>query len=305
MIPVGEPHPEVPQRAGVTYVLFDSTSGIIDSKTKVIYAGVSGKGIYRTTDGGTTWHLLNGGPSSDLIPQQGAIASKGELITSFYKQEKDPQGAVWKFNSSGWQDITPEKGKNYSAIAVDPNKPDTLFVVTYPLSPEGIYRSENGGANWVTLNNTLNKVSWWPDWSFWTLSGGIAVSPSHPGQVWLTNGIGVWRTEDGYANKVKWSSVVSGIEETVTFDAISTPNGASFISAIADFDGFRHESLDAFPNKTHGNGGFNTTTSLAYSSGYSNFVVSVGANHHDPNLLTVAATPTLWFPLEPTIMTLK
>jgi hypothetical protein len=153
------------------------------------------------------------------------------------------------------------------------------------MTPTAIYRSDNGGANWVTLNNTLNKVPWWPDWSFWTISGGIAVSPFHPGQVWLTNGIGVWKTEDVYSNNVKWSSIVNGIEETVTFDAISTPNGASLITAIADFDGFRHDSLDAFPRHSHGKGVFVTTTSLAYSSGNPNFVVSVGASHHDPKVM--------------------
>jgi photosystem II stability/assembly factor-like uncharacterized protein len=282
MVPLGEPHPEVPQRAGVTYVVFDSSSGTIDGNTKIIYAGVSGKGIYRTTDAGTTWQLLSAGPATELVPQQGVVTSKGELITTFYKQEKDPQGAIWKFNQAGWQDITPKNGKNYSAVAVDPNKPDTIFVVTYPMSPTGIYRSDNGGANWIKLNNTVDKLSWWPDWSFWSLTGGIAVSPFHPGQVWLTNGIGVWKTEDGYGNQVKWSPTVNGIEETVTFDAISTPNGASLISAIADFDGFRHDSLDSFPLHTHGNGVFNTTTSIAYSSGNPNFVVSVGASHHEP-----------------------
>ncbi|MEW6491817.1 MAG: hypothetical protein AB1589_04600 [Cyanobacteriota bacterium] len=285
ILPIGEPHPEVTQRAGVTYVSFDSSSGTINGKTKIIYAGVSGKGVYRTTDAGTTWQLLNGGPATELVPQQGVVTSKGELITTFYKQEKDPQGAVWKFNQAGWQDITPKNGKNYSALAVDPNKPDTIFVVTYPMSPTGIYRSDNGGANWIKLNNTVDKLSWWPGWSFWSLTGGIAVSPFHPGQVWLTNGIGVWKTEDGYGNKVKWSATVNGIEETVTFDAISPPGEASLITAIADFDGFRHDSLDAFPRHSHGKGVFVTTTSLAYSSGNSNFVVSVGASHHDPKVM--------------------
>jgi photosystem II stability/assembly factor-like uncharacterized protein len=282
LVPVGERHSETSQQAGVSYVVFDPSSGTADGKTRGIYAGVSGKGIYHTNDGGITWQLLKGGPDRDLVPQQGVVTSKGELITTFYRHKDDPRGAVWKFNKSRWQDITPEKGKNYSAVAIDPNKPDTIFVVTYPMTPEGIYRSDNGGTNWITLKNTLDKVSWWPDWSFWTLSGGIAVSPFHPGQVWLTNGIGAWKTDNAYSENVKWSSIVNGIEETVTFDAISTPNGANLITAIADFDGFRHDSLDSFPLHSHGNGVFNTTTSLAYSSGNSNFVVSVGANHHEP-----------------------
>ncbi|MGQ4648010.1 WD40/YVTN/BNR-like repeat-containing protein [Lyngbya aestuarii] len=282
MVPLGEPHPETDRRAGVTYAVFDPSLGTVDGKTKVIYAGVSGKGIYRTTDAGTTWQLLSGGPSTDLVPQQGALTKNGELITTFYRQQDDSRGGVWKFARDSWQNITPEQGKNYSAVAVDPNKPDTIFVVTYPMTPNGVYRSDNGGANWVSLKNRLDKLPWWPSWSFWSLSGGIAVSPFHPGQVWLTNGIGVWQTENGYDNQVKWSAAVNGIEETVTFDAISTPDGASLITAIADFDGFRHESLSSFPKKSHENEVFNTTTSIAYSSKNPNFVVSVGASHHEP-----------------------
>ena len=278
-VPVGEPHPETDKRAGVTYVVFDPSSGNIDGKTKLIYAGVSGKGIYHSRDAGTTWQLLKASP---LVPQQGIVTSKGELITTFYKQEKDPRGAVWKYSSQGWQDITPKQGNNYCAIAVDPNKPNTIFTITYPMSPDGIYRSDNGGANWVILKNTLNKLPWYPDWSFWSLSGAIAVSPFQPGQVWLTNGIGIWKTENASNNAVTWSATVNGIEETVTFDAISTPNGANFISAIADFDGFRHESLDSIPLNRHGKE-FITTTSVAYSSGNPNFIVSVGANHHEQN----------------------
>lgn len=282
IIPLGEPNSETPHRAGVSYVVFDSLSGIKNGRTQVIYVGVSGSGIYRTTDGGATWQSLEKGPSKDLVPQSGVITNKGELITTFYQQEKNPRGAVWKFNQAGWQEITPKRGKNYSAVAIDPNKPDTIFVVTYPMTPTSIYRSDNGGKSWMSLENILNKLSWWPDWSFWTLSGSIAVSPTHPGQVWLTNGIGIWTTDNGYKQKVQWLATVNGLEITVPFDAISTPGQANLITAIADFDGFRHESVNSCPNKTHGNGIFNTTTSIAYSSGNPKFVVSVGANHHNP-----------------------
>lgn len=281
LVPTGNSHPETNQLAGITYVVFDANSGTINGKTKVIYAGVSGEGIYRSNDAGTTWELLTNGPAKDLVPQQAVVNNQGELITSFYGIKNKLDGGVWKFTPSGWQDITPKKERNYSAITVDPNKPNTIFVVTYPMTPEDIYRSDDGGKTWVVLKNTLNGINWWPNWSFYTLTGGIAISRSHPEQIWLTNGIGVWQTENANQQNVKWSAAVNGIEETVSFDAISTPKGASLITAIADFDGFRHDCLNAIPIKSHGNGIFNTTTSLAYSSNNPNFIVSVGANHHE------------------------
>ncbi len=282
MVPLGEPHPESQQRAGVTYVTFDPHSSAIAGKTTTIYAGVSGRGIYRTINGGTTWELLTNGPSTDLVPQQGAVNTNQELIATFYKNQKDPGGAVWKFSPTGWQNITPEPGKNYAGVTVDPNNPNSIFVLTYPMTPKQIYRSEDGGASWVSLNNQLDKLSWWPKWSFWTLSGGIALSPLDGGdRVWLTNGIGVWKTDNKGDATVNWSATVNGLEETVTFDAVSTPNGASLITAIADFDGFRHDSLSDFPQSNHGKEVFNTTTSIDYSSGNPNFIVSVGATQHN------------------------
>lgn len=284
LVPKGEAHPETKHRAGITYVTFDPLSGTINGKTKVIYAGVAGHGIYQTTDAGKNWHFLPQGASPDLIPQQGVVNSRGELITTFYRHKDNPGGGVWKFSRQGWQDITPKKGKNYSAVAVAPHQPQQLFAVTYPLSPQGIYRSEDGGKNWISVKNKLDKLPWHPNWLIWGLSGTITVSPFHPQQVWLTTGVGVWKTESAEEKKITWLATVKGMEETVTFDAISTPTGANLVTAIADFDGFRHSSLSSFPPQTHGKGTFNTTTSIAYSYGNPNFLVSVGANQHKPKV---------------------
>ncbi|MGB3188505.1 MAG: hypothetical protein WBB43_03630 [Limnoraphis sp.] len=281
LVPIGQPNPETDKKAGVTYVVFDDSSGLKGNRTKVIYVGVSGEGIYRTTDGGETWQHLHGGPPKELIPQQAAVNSNGELITTLYRSKDDPRGGVWKFTQTGWQDITPKLDRNYSAIAIDPNQSNRIFVVTYPMTPDDIYRSDDGGQTWVTLQNKLNRLSWWPEWIFYTLTGNIAVSPFDSSQVWLTNGIGIWKTENGNDRRVTWSATVDGLEETVTFDAISTPGEASLITAIADFDGFRHESLCSVPQRNHSKGNFTTTTSLAYSSSDPNFVVSVGGSQNN------------------------
>lgn len=280
LIPIGQPNSETDKKAGVTYVVFDDSSNLIDNRTKVIYAGISGEGIYRTTDGGDTWQYLQDGPPKELIPQQAAVNSNGELITTLYRSKGDPRGGVWKFTQTGWQDITPKSDRNYSAIALDPNQTNRIFVVTYPMNPQGIYRSNDGGKTWTSLNNNFRGLSWWPTWVSYGLVGGIAVSPFDSSQVWLTTGIGIWKTENGNDRSVNWSATVNGIEETVTFDAISTPGEDSLITAIADFDGFRHDNLCSVPPKNHSNGNFTTTTSLAYSSDNPNFIVSVGGNQN-------------------------
>ena len=108
----------------------------------------------------------------------------------------------------------------------------------------------------------------------------VKVDSNSSDRVWLANGLSVWNTEDALANNSKWSARIDGIEESVAFDAVSTPGGA-LITAIADFDGFRHTDIHATPNKNHSDGEFSTTTSISYSPGNPDFLVRASSNHHD------------------------
>ncbi|GAB4524385.1 MAG: hypothetical protein Tsb0014_02800 [Pleurocapsa sp.] len=274
-IPVGESFGATNNLAGVTFIEFDKSS------PGVAYVGVSGKGVYRTTNGGNNWQSL-GGLSNSLVPQQGEVNGDGELIVTLY-DPRGSNGGVQKFNGSGWENVTPKNNQNYAGLTVSENNPDIMYTVSYPMSPNDIYRSTDGGDTWQALNNQQQEAGWYPDWNFWTLSGDLAVNPDNSNQLWLTNGFGIWKAEDALANRTNWSVQVNGVEETVPFDGVSTPGGANFISAIADFDGFRHTNVNAMPVRNHSNGQFSTTTSINYSANNPNFLVRASANHHDPS----------------------
>ena len=269
-VPLGETWGETKNLAGVTFVEFDPSS------PGVTYVGVAGKGVYRTTNGGNSWQSLPM-ESNSFIPQQGEVNADGELVvTVFDRQNSSNKGGIWKFDGSTWSNVTPKTGKKYAGLTVNDSDPNTLFAVTYPMTPNDIYRSTDGGDSWTSLKSQSQGLDWYPDWNFYTLSGDLAVNPTNPRQVWLTNGFGIWQTEQGQQNQLTWSAEVEGLEETVPFDAVSTPGGANLITAIADFDGFRHTDVTATPSKNHSNGQFSTTTSITYSAGNPNFVVRVG-----------------------------
>ena len=275
VVPIGKSFGTENNQAGVTFIEFDP------SAPGIAYVGVSGEGVYQTTDGGNNWQSLDG-ISESLIPQQGEVNGDGELVvTLFDPQEASNNGGVWIFNGSSWSDFTPKNGQNYAGLTVSESDPNTLFTVSYPMTPNDIYRSNDGGKTWAALNNQQQGVEWYPDWSFWTLSGDLAVDPSNSDRVWLANGISVWKTEEAQASNSNWSTKVDGIEETVAFDAVSTPGGASLITAIADFDGFRHTDVNATPSKNHSDRNFSTTTSISYSAQDPNFLVRASSNHHD------------------------
>ncbi|MGL5135307.1 MAG: WD40/YVTN/BNR-like repeat-containing protein, partial [Planktothrix sp.] len=98
-VPIGEAHPETNQKAGVSFVTFDPTSETLEGNTKIIYVGVAGQGVYHTQNAGQTWELLKHDFDVQLVPQQGVINSKGELIVTFYHSQKQPQGKVLKYTN--------------------------------------------------------------------------------------------------------------------------------------------------------------------------------------------------------------
>lgn len=268
---------------GIAFVVFDRRSDQGDrpatKSSQVLYTGVMGSGVYRSEDGGKSWSLLASGPDPSQNPQQAVVASDGTLYVTFFTSPSNPQGSVWKYQSGKWTQITPETGRNYSAIAGDAHDPNTLMVATYPFSPEGLYRSTDGGDHWQTVKLNVEAVKWWPDWHLYTLMGGLAINPDRPKQVWLTTGFGVMQTEDITARPSNWCTRMDNLEELVVFVVKSppVPNGAVF-SGVADMHGFRHESLSTIPNQNYENGKFGDTTGIDFSEADPNIVVRVGSS---------------------------
>ena len=268
----------------IAFVLFDRQSDRIDihgvKRSQVMYVGVMGSGVYRSKDSGKSWMLLANGPDRGQKPQQAVMTADGSLYVTFFSSSSQPQGSVWKYQSEIWTQITPKSDQNYSAIAADPHNPNTVMVATYPLSPEGLYRTTDGGISWETIKLDVKTVSWWPKWHLYTLMGGIAINPQQPKQVWLTTGFGIMRTEDITSQPSKWCTAMNNLEELVVFVIKSPPvlGGAQLLSGVADMDGFRHESLAMIPRQTYDNGKFGDTTGLDFAEANPNIIVRVGSS---------------------------
>ncbi len=143
-----------------------------------------------------------------------------------------------------------------------------------------IYHSTDGGANWVqsfaynvtTVTMDENGIGWMNNSSIhW--SGSVAIDPFNPKRVFVSSGNGVFRTEDitaytleespwlhsgsrvydawgAVTNNQVWKVSSHGIEETVPEEIVSIPGGP-LISVLADYDGFRHDSVSKYPSTRH------------------------------------------------------
>lgn len=129
-----------------------------------LYAATRKKGIQCRVLGETNWEtvLANGigGGISDLATDL-EINTNGEIFASFGNFSN---GSVWKssinINPIGslntWVNISPNDQHGRIEIAISPSNPNRVYLVAQSSANnndvDGIYRSDNGGATWTTLN---------------------------------------------------------------------------------------------------------------------------------------------------------
>ncbi len=139
-----------------------------------VYAGVEDAALFRSTDGGKTWHELAGlrghGTGPKWSPGAGgmglhtivldptnpkrmyiAISAAGAFRT-------DDGGKTWKAINRGLKspylpEPTPEVGFCVHRIAMHPSRPDVVFMQLH--QGGGVYRSDNAGDSWQEVNGNL------------------------------------------------------------------------------------------------------------------------------------------------------
>lgn len=252
-------------RDGVVFVLFDPRSGAAGQPSRTVFAGVSvaGRpGLYRSDDGGTSWHAPPGQPAVHR-PNHGVLAPDGVLYVS-YGSDPGPTpmtgGAVWRHDTrrGDWREITPDRPTDarrfgYAAVAVDPRDPRRLIASSFR-RPEGeeLFRSADGGETWrpvfgagAVFDHGLapytrdTHLHWLFD---------IEIDPSDPDHAMFTTGYGGWETHDlsnaDTGRPTHWKLLSPGIEETVALALHSPTRGVPLVSAIGDYSGFVHHDLE-------------------------------------------------------------
>lgn len=284
-IPVGS-------AGGVIFVVFDPSSGNGSTNSQKIYVGVHGHGVYQSINGGSSWTLLSNGPPTTANPCRAAIANNGTLyITYASTDNNNASGFVYKYTGSGsLLNVTPatKSGEGFWGISVDRN--NSNIVSTFQWNPEntnGIHRSTNGGSSWTPLgfSRPANRTepTWYPTWSGWTWSAAMIVDPSDNKRVWLSNGFGVYRTDDINSTSPMWTAKMENLEELVV-NIVSCPpveGGADVLAGFADKQGVRVVNKDVVPSISFEQNAFGICTGIAYCEADPNFVVTVGGDQNN------------------------
>ena len=271
---------------GISLVLLDRGN---------IYVGVSrfGENMYMSADGGETFRAMAGSPQK-LMPHR-AVVADGKLVVTFAKgagphadKAKDEgleEGGVWQYDvaSGKWADISPPLNAAYAGITVDARNAQRMVVSTishYDMRGgigDQFYETLDGGRSWNSIvahgvQIDANGVSWIAgSFIHWTAS--IEFDPFDSQRLMVVSGNGVFASTDIHADKPVWKFDDIGLEESVPLNLVSIPGGP-VISAIGDYDGFRHTDVTHYaPIHTPTMG---TTWGLDYAVQNPNVVVRAG-----------------------------
>jgi hypothetical protein len=247
----------------VNFVLFDPSSGSSGNATQRIFAGVvntNGQSLYRSDNGGISWTVVPGQPSS-VMGIRAIIADTLLYITTANYQGPNnaTAGSIWKYGipSGVWTNISPSSGSyGFSGISVYPKNPNILIVSTLDrwVQHDEIYMSTNGGTSWsVRLAGATLDYSYAPYTAgdikpHWIAA--LAMDPFDSSKVMFGTGYGIWATDDVCSTAPMWYFKDQNLEETVPMQIINPPY-THVISAMGDYDGFRHDSLDVSPQNRH------------------------------------------------------
>jgi hypothetical protein len=308
--------------AGVAFVAFYKPSGRKGSPTKTIFAGVSTgtatATLYKSTDGGTTWAPVVGGPASGEMPQRGLIAPDGNLYIT-YGNNIGPNGMtagqVWKYNIglNTWTNITPTDPYNYpsgfSGLSIDPAKPGTVVVMTMDhwWPSDTMYRTTNGGTSWVDVGTSAVRDASLSPWITEGQSeaafgnwGEVVIDPFDSAHAMYGFGGGIWESGDLTAadsgKATHWSVGANGVEETAVLALISPTAGAHLVSGLGDVCGFVHTSLSTAPTQQTNNPICANGTGLDFAKNLPTKIVRVGTGGN--NVFGTVSTDggTTWTP---------
>ena len=246
------------------------------SNTSTLYTATD-KGLYKSTDGGTSWTAKNNGLPlypGETVPNIRRIVINPHnpdmlYVTVETKPNTEPwQGGVYKSTDGGESWIAkcnglreyvgrpedhPMQTSNYREIVIDPDNPETLYVGDFAWGDFGIYKTTDGGDNWV---HTTIRTG--PDKNMslgWLELAGLpvdclAIDPSDPNRLYFGTGMTLFKTNDGgdswsqaYTKETesgKWQSI--GLETTTMLDiAIDRTNPDNIYLGYGDIGFLKSE----------------------------------------------------------------
>ncbi len=248
-----------------------------------VYVATSAKGVVNVHAANVSddkFSALSADLPTDVFPSRINLDANGDLLISYIAglAFNGTSGGAYRYSpKTGKVTQLLESTRGFGSVWADPANPDHLIAGTCGKWEDQLweawtdehgacwgdqyYRSLDGGKTWENI--TPGKQNGWggPLVAEYLKDGGltwisekaihwsgtVVTDPRNPDRMFITSGNGVFICENLWstdAEKIpKFTFHPNGIEEVVALDFASTPDGLN-LSAIGDYDGFRHTAVD-------------------------------------------------------------
>lgn len=221
------------------------------SNSSVLYAGTQGAGVFKTTNGGTSWVKANSGISTYTVNALAINLDDNDII---YAGVQGQQG-VYKSTDGGSTWTAANKNikanSNVLALAINPGNSALVYAATQTLNTTNgvLYKSSDSGATWTAVLTQTNN---------WINS--LAVNPNKPYIILAASQNNGPYYATAYGNEGDWkkASISGGDWETGMWVGIDSEVGVSrayFVSQTNDL----YRSVDDGKTWVHEYGGPGTT----------------------------------------------
>jgi photosystem II stability/assembly factor-like uncharacterized protein len=141
----------------------DAVSGVT-SQPNVYYFGATGGGVWKTTDGGSSWLPISDGQFKTGSVGAIGVSESDPNIIYVGMGEPDIRGnashgdGVYKSTDAGktWKNVGLEDTLHIGAVRVHPKNPDIVYVAAMghlwgPNEQRGVFRTTDGGKTWKQI----------------------------------------------------------------------------------------------------------------------------------------------------------
>jgi len=243
----------------------------------VAFGNFSRDGIYKTTNGGTTFARLTGGfPTGGYFRISMGISksSPGTLYAVLTDSVSYGTHSILKTTDGGanWTNVTKpndvilggthlgSQGWYNNVVAVHPTDPNTVFI-------GGInsFRSTNAGANWT------QTTSGYPSGLPYTHvdQHAIAIDPSNPLVMYFGNDGGMYKSSDGGVN---YAAINSGLAVTQFYAGAAHPSAEIYYGGTQDNGTLKSGSLPSWSVALSGDGGATAVDFTTPATVYTEYV---------------------------------
>lgn len=261
--------PEAVKDLSPLFVYTDGIEKMPDGRSKEIYMSFFTGGLYKSEDAGASFTKVQGSPVS---PMRMTYSDGGHWVSAYGKSDRTMIGGFFRLEDGKWIDRSPYKygyPLSVSAIMVDKDDKDTLYVCGAPFADGGLFRSVDAGKTWEQLGK-------------WNIIAEIVQDPLNPDALWAAYAGGVYYIDGIHGKKVNCVKREYGIEVLVCEKGICMPdpNGPMFLSGFMDHGYRAQEEIyelapDSLPE-------VNTLAGVDFCEEDNSFVVRAGLHSTPP-----------------------